>query len=189
MLEQVDRARRAAEQELQDSQESLSDLTAQNQSLVTAKRRVEAEMDALKQEVDDVSSEGRSSEDKAHRTMMDAAKLADELRMEQDHTNRLESERKVAENHVRELQSRLDEAEANALKNGKKAATKLDAKIRELEAELDAEQRRLGDASKNFRRAERRIKELDFQYEEDRKQHEHMQDLVDKLQQKVSSST
>ena len=52
---------------------------------------------------------------------------------------------------------------------------------------MDGEQRRLGDASKNLRKAERRIKELDFQGEEDRKQQEHMQDLVDKLQQKVSS--
>ena len=32
-----------------------------------------------------------------------------------------------------------------------------------MEAELDGEQRRLGDASKNLRKAERRIKELDFQ--------------------------
>ena len=91
----------------------------------------------------------------------------------------------MAEHQIHELQNRLDEAEANALKNGKKAAAKLESRLRELEAELDAEQRRLGDASKNMRKAERRIKELDFQYEEDRKQQEHMQDLVDKLQQKV----
>ena len=118
--------------------------------------------------------------------MLDAAKLADELRMEQDNTNRLDAERKVSEHQIHELQARLDEAEANALKNGKKAAAKLEARIRELEAELDAEQRRLGDASKNLRKSERHIKELDFQYEEDGKQQEHMQDLVDKLQQKVS---
>ncbi len=67
MLEQADRARRAAEQELQDGNESLSELNAQNQSLVTAKRRVEAEMDNLKQDVDDVASEARTAEDKAHR--------------------------------------------------------------------------------------------------------------------------
>lgn len=185
MLEQADRARRAAEQEMQDCNESLSDLNAQNQSLITAKRRAESEMETVKQEIDDVSSEARSSEEKAHRTMMDAAKLADELRMEQDNTNRIEAERKVAEHQIHELQARLDEAEANALKNGKKAAAKLEARIRECEAELDAEQRRLGDSSKNLRKAERRIKELDFQYDEDRKQQEHMQDLVDKLQQKV----
>jgi len=162
-------------------------LNAHNQSLFTAKRRAEAEMDTFKQELEDVYSESRMAEDKAHRTMLDAAKLSDELRMEQDNTNRLEAERKVAEHQIHELQARLDEAEANALKNGKKAAAKLESRIRELEAELDAEQRRLGDASKNLRKSERRIKELDFQYEEDRKQQEHMQDLVDKLQQKLRS--
>ena len=185
MLEQADRARRAAEQELQDCNETLSDLNAQNQSLLGAKRRDEAETETVKQELDEVGTESRMAEDKAHRTMLEAAKLADELRMEQDNTNRLESDRKVAEHQIHELQNRLDEAEANALKNGKKAAAKLEARLRELEGELDAEQRRLGDASKNVRKAERRIKELDFQYEEDRKQQEHMQDLVDKLQQKV----
>ena len=45
MLEQADRARRAAEQELQDCNENLSDLNAQNQSLHGAKRRVEAEVE------------------------------------------------------------------------------------------------------------------------------------------------
>ena len=49
--------------------------------------------------------------------MLDAAKLSDELRLEQDSTNRLEAERKVAEHQIHELQARLDEAEANALKN------------------------------------------------------------------------
>ena len=73
----------------------------------------------------------------------------------------------------------------NALKNGRKAAAKMEARIKELENELDAEQRRLGDASKNLRKGERKVKELEFQEEEDRKQHEHMADLVDKLQQKV----
>merc|ERR1719189_1617940 len=145
----------------------------------------EAEMETVKQELDDVSSESKMAEEKAHRTMLDAAKLADELRMEQDNTTRLEADRKIAEHQIHELQARLDEVEANALKNGKKAAAKLEARIREVEAELDGEQRRLGDASKNLRKAERRIKELDFQGEEDRKQQEHMQDLVDKLQQKL----
>ena len=83
------------------------------------------------------------------------------------------------------LQARLDDAEMNALKNGRKAAAKLESRIKELENELDGEQRRLGDAAKNLRRGERKIKEMTFQEEEDRKQHEHMQDLVDKLQNKV----
>ena len=67
MLEQADRARRSAEQELQDCNESLGDMNAQNMSLLTSKRRAEAEMDTLKQELEDVTSEARMIEDKAHR--------------------------------------------------------------------------------------------------------------------------
>jgi predicted nucleic acid-binding Zn-ribbon protein len=54
----------------------------------------------------------------------------------------------------------LDEAETNALKNGKKAMNKMETRIRELESEMDSENRRLGDAGKNLRKSERRIKEL-----------------------------
>ena len=42
--------------------------------------------------------------------------------------------------------------------------------------------RRYGDAQKNLRRSERRVKELIFQQDEDRKNHERMQALVDQLQ-------
>lgn len=58
---------------------------------------------------------------------------------------------------------RLDEAENNALKGGKKAIAKLEQRVRELENELDGEQRRHADAQKNLRKSERRIKELSFQ--------------------------
>ncbi len=58
-------------------------------------------------------------------------------------------------------------------------------RVKELEAELDSEQRRLGDSTKNFRKADRGIKEYTFRQEEDRKNAERMQDLVDKLQQQV----
>ena len=60
-------------------------------------------------------------------------------------------------------QVRLDDAEMNALKNGKKAAAKMESRIKELEAELDSEQRRLADAVKNLRKSERKIKEMEFQ--------------------------
>lgn len=119
--------------------------------------------------------------------MVDAARLADELRAEQDHAQTQEKLRKALETQIKELQVRLDEAEQNALKGGKKAIQKLEQRVRELENELDGEQRRHADAQKNLRKAERRIKELSFQAEEDRKNHERIQDLVDKLQQKIKT--
>merc|ERR1712043_62257 len=70
---------------------------------------------------------------------------------------------------------------------GKKAMTKMDTRIRELESELDAENRRMADAQKNMRKSERKIKELSYQQDEDRKNHERMQGLIDQLQGKIKS--
>ena len=47
LLEQADRARRMTEQELSDTNEQLSDLTCQNQSIAGAKRKLETEMQTL----------------------------------------------------------------------------------------------------------------------------------------------
>merc|ERR1711909_183753 len=88
---------------------------------------------------------------------------------------------------VKDMQQRLDEAETNALKGGKKAMNKMETRIRELESELDAENRRFADAQKNMRKSERRIKELAFAADEDRKNHERMQSLIDQLQAKIKS--
>nr|XP_015837782.1 PREDICTED: myosin heavy chain, muscle isoform X10 [Tribolium castaneum] len=187
LLEQADRARRQAEQELGDAHEQLNDLSAQNSSLSAAKRKLETELQTLHSDLDELLNEAKNSEEKAKKAMVDAARLADELRAEQDHAQTQEKLRKALETQIKDLQVRLDEAEANALKGGKKLIQKLEQRVRELENELDGEQRRHADAQKNLRKSERRIKELSFQAEEDRKNHERMQDLVDKLQQKIKT--
>uniref|UniRef100_A0A1L8E5H7 Putative myosin class i heavy chain n=1 Tax=Nyssomyia neivai TaxID=330878 RepID=A0A1L8E5H7_9DIPT len=187
LLEQADRGRRQAEQELGDAHEQLNELSAQNASISAAKRKLESELQTLHSDLDELLNEAKNSEEKAKKAMVDAARLADELRAEQDHAQTQEKLRKALETQIKELQVRLDEAEANALKGGKKAIQKLEQRVRELENELDGEQRRHADAQKNLRKSERRIKELTFQSEEDRKNHERMQDLVDKLQQKIKT--
>ncbi|KZC14949.1 Myosin heavy chain, muscle [Dufourea novaeangliae] len=185
LLEQADRGRRQAEQELADCHEQLNELSAQNASISAAKRKLEAELQTLHSDLDELLNEAKNSEEKAKKAMVDAARLADELRAEQDHAQTQEKLRKALETQIKELQVRLDEAEANALKGGKKAIQKLEQRVRELENELDGEQRRHADAQKNLRKSERRIKELSFQAY--RKNHERMQDLVDKLQQKIKT--
>ncbi|XP_055948532.1 myosin heavy chain, muscle-like isoform X1 [Argiope bruennichi] len=187
LLEQADRARRAADSEIAELHESVNELSAQNSSLSMAKRKLEGEMQALHADLDEMLNEAKSSEEKAKKAMVDAARLADELRAEQEHAQQQEKMRKAMEAQIKELQVRLDEAEAAALKGGKKIIQKLEQKVRELENELDNEQRRHSEAAKNVRKAERRVKELQFQADEDRKNHERMQDLVDKLQQKIKT--
>merc|ERR1712117_3093 len=187
LLEQADRARRVTEQELADTNEQLSELTCQNQAIAGAKRKLEAEMQTLNGDLDEMSSEAALSEDKAKKSMVDAARLAEELRAEQDLAVSFEKDRKLLECQVKDMQARLDDAETNALKGGKKAMNKMETRIRELESELDAENRRLADASKNLRKSERRIKELSFAGDEDRKNHERMQALIDQLQGRIKT--
>lgn len=132
-----------------------------------------------------MASEAQLSEDKARKAMIDAARLADELRHEQEIAQSFERDRRLLECQLKDMQQRLDEAEANALKNGKKAMNKMDTRIRELTSEIDSEQRRLADAQKNLHKSERRIKELVFASDEDRKNQERMQGLIDQLQSKI----
>ena len=88
---------------------------------------------------------------------------------------------------MKDASNRVDEAEQNALKGGKKAIAKMETRIRELESEMDAENRRCADAIKNLRKSERHIKELQYRQDEDRKNHENMQGLIDNLQQKIKT--
>jgi hypothetical protein len=51
--------------------------------------------------------------------------------------------------------------------------------------ELDGEQRRHAEVGKQVSASERRLRELQFQIDENKKQHDRLTDLVDKLQQKL----
>merc|ERR1719479_499995 len=175
------------EQELSDTNEQLSDMTCQNQAIAGAKRKLETEMQTLHGDLDEMAGEAHLSEEKAKKAMVDAARLADELRGEQDVAQTYEKDRKLYECQLKDIQTRLDDAESNALKGGKKAMHKMDTRIRELESEVDAEARRMADTMKNLRKSERHIKEITYAQDEDRKNHETMQVLVDSLQSKIKT--
>ncbi|XP_010725901.1 myosin-8-like [Meleagris gallopavo] len=89
--------------------------------------------------------------------------MAEELKKEQDTSAHLERMKKNLDQTVKDLQHRLDEAEQLALKGGKKQIQKLEARVRELEGEVDAEQKRSAEAVKGVRKYERRVKELTYQ--------------------------
>merc|ERR1712158_278239 len=134
----ADRQRRAAEQELADTNETLADLTNVNQSISASKRKLEGELGQLNADLDEMTNEAKMSEDKAARAMVDAARLADELRCEQELAMNLEKDKKLLEAQCKDAATRADEAEVNALKGGRKAMIKMETRIRELESELDA---------------------------------------------------
>uniref|UniRef100_A0AAX7UL76 Myosin, heavy chain b n=1 Tax=Astatotilapia calliptera TaxID=8154 RepID=A0AAX7UL76_ASTCA len=202
-LETLKRENKNLQQEISDLTEQISEGGKTIHELEKAKKTVETEKSELQTsleeaeleadfiqiqgEVEDAVQEARNAEEKAKKAITDAAMMAEELKKEQDTSAHLERMKKNLEVTVKDLQHRLDEAENLAMKGGKKQLQKLEARVRELEAEVDAEQRRSADAIKGVRKYERRVKELTYQTEEDKKNIARLQDLVDKLQLKVKS--
>ncbi|XP_035769160.1 myosin-6-like [Neolamprologus brichardi] len=186
-LDQTERSRKLAEQELLDVSERVQLLHSQNTSLINQKKKLEADTSQLQTEVEEAVQECRNAEEKAKKAITDAAMMAEELKKEQDTSAHLERMKKNMEQTIKDLQHRLDEAEQIAMKGGKKQIQKLEARVKELENEVENEQKKASDAVKGIRKYERRIKELTYQTEEDRKNLARLQDLVDKLQLKVKS--
>ena len=186
-VEQAERGRKLAETELNESNERSNLLHTQNTALINQKRKTEAELATIQGEVEESVSESRNAEDKAKKSITDAAMMAEELKKEQDQSSHLERMKKNMETSVKDLQLRIDEAEQVALKGGKKQVQKLEARMRELENELDGEQKRTADSIKNTRKIERKLKEVSYSSEEDKKNLARTADLVDKLQIKVKT--
>ncbi|XP_061095231.1 myosin-7-like [Conger conger] len=187
MVEQTERGRKLAEQELLDVSERVQLLHSQNTSLLNQKKKLEGDTAQLQTEVEEAVQECRNAEEKAKKAITDAAMMAEELKKEQDTSAHLERMKKNMDQTIKDLQHRLDEAEQIAMKGGKKQVQKLEARVRELENEVEMEQKKSSDSLKGVRKYERRIKELTYQTEEDRKNLARLQDLVDKLQLKVKS--
>uniref|UniRef100_A0A4W4HPM5 Myosin heavy chain 7-like n=1 Tax=Electrophorus electricus TaxID=8005 RepID=A0A4W4HPM5_ELEEL len=187
LVEQTERGRKLAEQELLDVTERVQLLHSQNTSLLNQKKKLEGDTAQLQTEVEEAVQECRNAEEKAKKAITDAAMMAEELKKEQDTSAHLERMKKNMEQTIKDLQHRLDEAEQIAMKGGKKQLQKLEARVRELENEVEIEQKKSSESLKGIRKYERRIKELTYQTEEDRKNLARLQDLVDKLQLKVKS--
>ena len=74
-------------------------------------------------------NELRLSEDQSKKAMADAARLAEELRQEQEHAGQIDKLRRGLETQLKEQQVRVDEAEAAALHGGRKTIQKLEQRV------------------------------------------------------------
>ncbi|KAG7459989.1 hypothetical protein MATL_G00216420 [Megalops atlanticus] len=186
-LEASERSRKLLEQELVEVTERHNELNVQNHSLISIKRKLEADITRISNENEELISEFRAADERAKKAITDATRMAEELRQEQDHCIHLEKIRKNNEITIKDLQLKMEEAEQLALKAGKRTIQKLETRIKEVETELDSEQKRHVETVKILRKNERRLKELVFQTEEDHKTNQRMQELVEKLQSKLKS--
>merc|ERR1740129_1535518 len=173
---------RQTESELADSRSAVNEMGTINSRANSDKRRVEGSLHTMQAEIDDLLHQAKNSEEKAKKAMVDAARLADELRSEQDHTTSLTQGKRALETSLGELENRLADANDAAMRGGRSAMAKLESRIRELEIELGNVQSKTGENMKAHQRSERKIKELQFQNDEDKKNQDRMSDPAGKLQ-------
>ena len=177
----MERVRRQVEQNVKEHQEQNNELASQNANFSSAKAQLDNEITLLKSDIAEAQAELASSEERSRRAMADAAKLAEELRHEQERSQLLERYKKQLESQVKDMQERSDAAEAAVIKGGAKAIQKAEQRLKSLQTDLEAETRRSGEASKNLQRADRHVRELEFQVSEDKKNYDKLQELVEKL--------
>merc|ERR1711868_179138 len=128
-LEQGERCRKQAENDLMEANERSNMLHTQNTAFINQKRKIENELTNVRNEVEEAIAEARSAEEAAKKALTTAALLAEDLKKEQDQAQHLERMKKNQENSVKDLQIRLDEAEQVALKGGKKSMSKFKIKL------------------------------------------------------------
>merc|ERR1719275_132047 len=187
LLDSAERGKRHTEDELAESRNAVNEMTTVNGRANAEKRRLEGSVHTMQAEIDDMLHQAKSGEEKAKKAMVDAARLADELRAEQDHVNTQAKAKQALESQMGELEGRFQAANENAMRGGRAAMAKLESRIRELEVELSNVQGRTAESIKGHQRAERKIKEISFQNDEDRKNQERMSELATKLQSKVKT--
>ena len=170
-----------------DARNSVNEMQVINSKVMHEKRNVESLIHTIQADIDDALGQAKNSEEKNKRAMVDGARLADELRAEQDHANTEERGKRALESQLGELETRFADAEANAMAMSKNAMSKMEMKIHELEVELGSVQARTQEHYKAYTRAERHVKELMFTQEEDKKNQERMSELATKLQAKIKT--
>merc|ERR1719277_1118114 len=150
-------------------------MTTVNSRAGAEKRRVEGALHTMQAEIDDMLHQAKNSEEKAKKAMVDAARLADELRAEQDHVSVQSKAKRALETQFAEMENNLADANDQAMRGGKNAMAKLESRIRELEIELGNVQAHTGETMKGH------------QNDEHKKNQDRMSELASKLQQKIKT--
>lgn len=185
-LESAIRGKRSAEIQYEEASVRLKDLSTININLSNAKSKLEQEISIIAGDYDEVSKELRLSDERLQKTSVELKRTVEILHEEQERVVKIESIRKSLEVEVKNLTIRIENVEANALANTKRMVSKLEARVHDLELELDEERRRHNETGKILKKKDRNVKELVLQCEEDHKNIMILQDTLDKTYEKVN---
>ncbi|CAL1275352.1 unnamed protein product [Larinioides sclopetarius] len=184
-VEQALRGKRQAEQMYEEAHSKVNELTTINVNLAAAKNKLESDFTTMQSDYEEVTKELRVVDEKYNRTIIELKTIKDQLTEEQERCVKIESIKKSLEMEVHNLQVRIEEVEANALAGGRRVISKLEARIRDVEIEMEEEKRRHSETQKSMRKKENRLRELMLQTEDDHKTITMLNDAVEKLSEKV----
>merc|ERR1712117_853758 len=164
--------------ELGEARNAVNEMASINSRASGEKRSIEGAVHTLHAEIDDMLHQAKNSEEKAKKAMVDAARLADELRAEQDHVCTLTKTKRALESQFSELENKCAEANESAMRGGRAALAKLETRIRELEIELGNSQSHTSESMKGHQKTERRCKELQLKIKTYKKQIEEAEEIA-----------
>ncbi|CAO1362256.1 unnamed protein product [Diamesa serratosioi] len=185
--EQSLRSKRSVELSYEESQTRNSELAVFNVTLQNQRVKIEQEIASLATDYEEVTRELRVSDERYQKVQVELKHTCEILHEEQERVVKIEAIKKSLEVEVKNLSVRLEEVEANAVVGSKRIISKLEARMRDYEMELDSEKRNHAETIKILRKKERTVKEIVIQCEEDQKNVIMLQEQLDKAVAKLNA--
>uniref|UniRef100_A0A3B3RZF7 Myosin, heavy chain 9a, non-muscle n=1 Tax=Paramormyrops kingsleyae TaxID=1676925 RepID=A0A3B3RZF7_9TELE len=180
-LAAAERMKKQAQQERDELQDELANLSSKSSLTSDERRRLEARITQLEEELEEEQSNMEMLNDRLKRAMLQADQLTIELTAERSASQQLEGARSQLDRQNKDLKQKLQDLEGTVKSKYKASVTALEAKIAQLEEQLDVETRERQQASKMVRRVEKKMKEVTMQVEDERRNTEQYKDQAEKL--------
>uniref|UniRef100_A0A4Y0BSA0 Myosin tail domain-containing protein n=2 Tax=Anopheles funestus TaxID=62324 RepID=A0A4Y0BSA0_ANOFN len=180
------RAKRQVEVSLEDATTRINELSVVNANYASLKAKLETELQTLVADYEEVTRELRVSDERYQKIQVELKHTVELLHEEQERIVKIEAIKKSLEVEVKQLSVRLEEVEVNAVAGSRRIINKLEARLRDIEVELDEERRKHSETIKILRKKERSVKEVYIQIE-DQKNIQILQDALEKANQKIAA--
>ncbi|XP_027877823.1 myosin-9 isoform X2 [Xiphophorus couchianus] len=177
----AERVKRQAIQERDELQDEINNQAAKNAQAAEERRRLEARITQLEEELEEEQCNTELTNDRLKKAMLQTDQINVELTAERSTSQRLEGARSQLERQNKELKLKLQELEGTVKSKYKANMAALEAKIAQLEEQLDIETRERQTATKLVRRTEKKLKEVILQVDDERRTAEQHKDQTDKL--------
>ncbi|KAF6078724.1 myosin heavy chain 14 [Phyllostomus discolor] len=175
-----DRARRQAQQERDEMADEVANGSLSKAAILEEKRQLEGRLGQMEEELEEEQGNAELLNDRYRKLLLQVESLTTELSAERSFSAKAESGRQQLERQIQELRERLGEEDAGARARQKMTIAGLESKLAQAEEQLEQESRERILSGKLVRRAEKRLKEVVLQVEEERRMADQLRDQMEK---------